>query len=51
MGLYSSYTFFTLISNRITLNTSNLIILQQGRTQYGCAQVYIYSTNIKFKYV
>ena len=34
MEIYLPYTFFILISNRITLNTSNLIILLQGLTQY-----------------
>ena len=45
MELYLSSTSFTLISNRITLNTSNLIILLQELTQYTSTQVYIY-TNI-----
>ena len=34
MESYLPYTFFTFISNQITLNTSNLIILLQGLTQY-----------------
>ena len=52
MELYLPCTFFTSISNRITLNTSNLIILLQGRTQYTSTQVYIYTNNIKqYKYV
>ena len=48
MELYLPYTSFTSISNRITLNTSNLIILLQGRTQYTSTQVYIYTNNIKW---
>jgi len=47
MELYLPYTFFTLISNLITLNTSSLIILLQGRTHYTSTQAYIYTNNIK----
>ena len=43
MEFYLPYTSFTSISNRITLNTSNLILLLQGRTQYTSTQVYIYT--------
>ena len=46
MVLYLPYTMFTLFSNQIILNTSNLIILLQGHTQYKSTQVHIYIKNI-----
>jgi hypothetical protein len=44
MELYLPSTFYTLISNRIILNASNLIILLQESTQLYS---YIYANDIK----
>jgi hypothetical protein len=47
MELCLPATSLTSISNQITVNTSSLFMLLQGRTQYTSTQVYIYTNDIQ----